>query len=224
MKNFYTVFLIILFLAFNNFAQVKKVESNAALENATIKITLLDLPGVNLEKSKWELAYELRIASQKELDGATINGSLKLDAAQKLGEFVAKNSFTKNTLSKNENREVVLTIPLDKKIQEKLADDLANLASFNAAVAQEKNTSEMSSERKIKTQYFLIYANILVYDAKLKKNIIVPFDWVLPYSHFSHLPGANFQMTFKIRENGDYERSMVLPEKLKKSITITTKQ
>ncbi|CAN5671073.1 hypothetical protein BH24ACI2_BH24ACI2_02310 [soil metagenome] len=224
MKKNYAVFLIILFFAFSNFSQIKKEESKNALENATIKINFLDLPGVNLEKSKWEVAYELRIITEKELFEAMTKGSLKLDADKKIGEFVAKDSFTKNTLSKKENREVILTISLDKETQEKLAGDLESLVKFDNAVAQNKNTSESLSERRMKMQSFLIYATILVYDAKLKKNIIVPFNWVLPYTRFSHLPGANFEMTFEIKENGDYARSMVLPEKAKTSMTITTKQ
>ncbi|MEO8074676.1 MAG: hypothetical protein ABI891_15455 [Acidobacteriota bacterium] len=224
MKNFYTVFLIILIFALNNFAQVKKEDSNAALENAKIKITLLNLPGVDLEKSKWEMSYELRIATQKDLSDAMTNGSLTLNADQKLGDFVAKNSFSKSSLVKKENREIVLTIPLDKKIQEKLANDLASLVEFENLVAQNKNNRESLTERQIKSQDFVMYANILVYDAKLKKNIIVPFNWLLPYSRFAHLPGANFEMTFEIKEGGDFAKSVVLPERAKKSLTITTKQ
>ncbi len=223
-KNYIGLFLI-LFLALNNFAQVKKVESNAALENATIKITLLDLPGVNLEKSKWEFAYELRFTNRKEISDATTNGRLEdLNAIPKLGEFIVKDSFTKNNLSKKENREVVLTIPLNKKIQEKLADDLESLTKSENPVAQNKNTRESLTERQMKTQYFVMYANILVYDAKLKKNIIVPFDWLLPYSRFAHLPGANFEMTFEVKEGGDFAKSVVLPEKLKNSKTTIIKQ
>ncbi len=221
MKILCVVFLSAFFLTFDAFPQVEKAESNTALKTATIKITLLDLPGVNLEKSKWELAYELRIASEKELFDAMTNGRLSLDADKKLGEFVAKSSFTKNALSKKENREAFLTVPLDAKIQERLAGELEML---DKSAAPNKNTPEALAERRLKTQNFLIYANILVYDAKLKKNIVVPFDWVLPFARFAHFPGANFQMTFQITEKGEYARSMALPEKSKKSLTITTKQ
>lgn len=222
MKKLFTVFLSSLLFSFNAFSQVKKEESNTVLTAATIKITLLDLPGVNLEKSKWEIAYELRITSGKELSDASVDGKLSLDAEKKLGEFVAKSSFSKNVLSKKENREVVLTIPLDKKTQEKLAVELESLAK--SGDASNKITSETRLERQIKTQNFLMYANVLVYDAKLKKSILVPFNWVLPFARFSHFPGANFQMTFQIKENGEHARSMVLPEISKNSFTVTTKQ
>lgn len=224
MKKFYIGLFLILFFALNNFAQVKKEESNAALENAKIKITLLDLPGVNLEKSKWEFAYELRITTRKEISDAMTNGRLYLDADKKLGEFVAKDSFTKNNLSKKENREVILTIPLDKKIQEKLANDLESLVKFENLVVQNKNNRESLTEWQMKSQDFVLYANILVYDAKLKKNIIVPFNWLLSYSRFAHLPGANFEMTFEINESGDVAKGVVLPEKLKNSKTTIIKQ
>jgi hypothetical protein len=222
MKILSAAFLTVLLFAVGGFSQVKKEGSNAALKAATLKITLLDLPGVNLEKSKWELAYELRIASEKELFDAMTNGRLNLDADKKLGELVAKSSFTKNALSKKENREAFLTVPLDAKIQEKLATELELLNK--SAAAPNKNTPEALRERQLKTQNFLMYANILVYDAKLKKNIVVPFHWVLPFARFAHFPGANFQMTFQIKENGEYARSMVLPEKTKNSKTITVKQ
>ncbi len=225
MKKFCLGLFLILFLALNNFAQVKKEESNAALENAKIKITLLDLPGVNLEKSKWELAYELRIANEKQLFDAMTNGKIEdLNAIPKLGEFINKGSFTKNNLSNKENRETVLTIPLDKKTQEMLVGDLESLTKSANLAAQNKNTRESLTERQMKTQNLVLYANILVYDAKLKKNIIVPFNWILPFTRFSHLPGANFEMTFEIKEGGDFAKSVVLPEKLKNSKTTIIKQ
>lgn len=225
MKKLYFVSLIILLLTLDNFSQVKKEVSKNALENATIKITLLNLPGVNLEKSKWEMSYELRITNRKQVSDATTNGRLEdLNAIAKLGEFVAKNSFTKNDLSKKENREAAFTIPLDKKIQERLAGDLENQVTFDELAAQDKITPELSTERQMKTQYFVMYGNILVYDAKLKKNIIVPFDWLLPFTRFSHLPGANFETTFEIKEDGSFAKSIVLPERTKNSKTITTKQ
>ncbi len=222
MKIFCAAFLSILMFAVGSFSQVIKEESNAALKAATIKITFLDLPGIANDRSKWELAYELRIASQKELNDASTDGRLTLDAEKKLGEFVAKSSFSKNVLSKKENREAFLTVPLDKKTQEKLSAELEILNK--PAAVPNKNASEARSERQLKTQNFVMYANILVYDAKLKKNIVVPFNWILPFARFAHFPGANFQMTFQITENGEFARSMVLPEKTKKSFTITTKQ
>ena len=225
MKKLYFVSLTILLLALNIFSQVKKEESKNALENATIKITLLNLPGVNLEKSKWEMSYELRITNRKQVSDATTNGRLEdLNAIPKLGEFVAKNSFTKNDLSKKENREAAFTIPLDKKMQERLAGDLENQVKFDELAAQDKITPELSAERQMKTQYFVMYGNILVYDAKLKKNIVVPFDWIMPFTRFSHLPGANFEMSFEIKENGDVNKKVVLPERTQKSMTITIKQ
>ena len=225
MKKLYLVTLITLLFALNNFSQIKKEEPKNTLENATIKITFLNLPGVNLEKSKWEMSYELRIATEKQLLDAMTNGRIEdLNAIPKLGDFVNKGSFTKNDLSKDVNREVVLTIPLDKMIQERLAGDLVNQSEFEKLVAQNKNTRESSAERQMKAQKFVLYANILVYDAKLKKNIIVPFNWLFPFTRFSHLPGANFETIFEIKEDGSLEKKVVLPERTKNTKTITIKQ
>lgn len=223
MKIFSVAFLALLSFAVGGYAQVKKEDASAALKAATIRVTLLGMPGVNSEKSKWELAFELRVASEKELFDAMTNGRLSLDADKKLGEFVAKNSFTKTALAEKENREAFLIVPLDGKIQEKLKNELEMLDESAVAVGG-KNTAEAAAAHRLKTQNFLIYGNILVYDAKLKKNIVVPFNWVLPFARFAHFPGANFQMTFEIKEGGEYARSMVLPEKTLKSRTITVKQ
>ncbi len=222
MKRTHFISLLILAFALNNFSQVRKENTNSSLENAKIKITLLDLPGTNLEKSKWELAYEIRIITDKELFAAMTNGKLDLDADHKIGEFVAKNSIVKTSLANKENREVILTIPLDQKIRAKLVADLENLTQFNAV--KDKVTPELLSARQMKTQSFIMYGNILVYDAKLKKNIIVSFDWVLPFTRFSHLPGVNFEMTFEIKEDGDFSKKVVLPARTGNSKTITVKQ
>lgn len=224
MKILSAVFLSILFLALNAFPQVKKEESNIVPKAATIKITLLDLPGVNLEKSKWELAYELRIIDEKEMGEAMVNGRLDLDADKKIGEFLGKGSFTKSSLSKKENREVILTVPLDEKVQKKLADDLESQIKLDALIALNKHTAASLAERRMKTQQFVMYANALIYDAKLKKNIIVPFNWVLSFTRFTRVPNASFETTLQIKENGDFEKRWILPERPKNSMTITTKQ
>ncbi|MBA3633491.1 MAG: hypothetical protein H0W58_11905 [Acidobacteria bacterium] len=154
MKILCTVFLSVLLFVVNGSSQVGREESNTAPKMATIKITLLDLPGVKDEKSKWEIGYELRIINQKELNEAMTNGRLTLDADQKIGEFIAKGSFVKNILANKENREVILTIPLNQKIQEKLADELESRIK-STTVAANKNALKPETERQAESQYFL---------------------------------------------------------------------
>lgn len=220
MKILCTVFLFGLLLAVDGFSQAKKEESNTAPKAATIKITLLDLPGGNLEKSKWEVAYELRIFNEKEFYEAVKSGKLKqMDTEEKLGVLIGKGNFTKNALSKNENREVVLTVPLDEEIQAKLKNQPQNRINLSKVTVTDEIIKK-SKEDETKAQVFLMYANALVYDAKLKKTTIIPLSWILP---FRRHPDANFEMTLRVEENGGYSNRLVLPSN-QKSTTVTIKQ
>ncbi|MGI8668226.1 MAG: hypothetical protein ACR2J3_00065 [Aridibacter sp.] len=163
-------------------------------KEATIVINFLGLPGKDNLKSNWEVSYELRIIDRKSETEAVKAGRLKYMSSEeeKIGDFILKNSFRKTNLSQTENRQVVLKIPLDEKIRAKL-----------------KNAQELK-------QTFLFYGSALVFDAKLKKNIIIPLSWIWRYELY---PEANFGMEFKIEENsGDsdytYMRNTFVPEKL----------
>lgn len=220
MKKF-VCFVIILVFTFNVFSQIKKEESNREPKTAIVKISLLDLPGANEEKSKWEVSYELRVITEKEMREALVAGKLKyMDGEEKLGVLIGKGSFTKNALSKTENREATLTLPLNEEIQNRLNNQLKNRANVSLSSLNEKRVGT-TKDTETEAQIFLFYASALVYDAKLKKNVIIPLNWILPF--FRH-PNANFEMTLQVKENGEYASMLVLPEKSRNSLTKTVRQ
>lgn len=173
---------------------IKKNVPVKVSKDATIIINFLDLPGVENDKSSWEVAYELRIIDGNSLVNATKTEKLKEMSIEeeKVGDFIGKGSFRKENLSQIVNRRVVLQIPFDEKIQEKL-----------------KNVGNLRQE-------FLFYGSAIVFDGKLKKNIIVPLGWVWRYEIY---PDAKFGMEFSVEtnENGySYSRKTFLPDKLPK--------
>lgn len=221
MKILCVAFLSVLLFTFNAFSQVKTEEAEAAPKAAIVKISLLDLPGVKDEKSKWEFSYQLRLITEKEMNEAARTGKLKqMDDEEKLGVLVGQGNFTKNALSKNENREVTLNIPLTEEIQARLKKQPKNRAKLSASAPDEK-TIESIKNSQSEAQVFLLYASALVYDAKLKKNLLIPMSWIMPF--YRH-PDANFAMVFEIAEDGGINRRIIIPENSKSSITVTTKQ
>jgi len=171
-------------------------------KEATIVLNFLDLPGRANEKSSWEVSYELRIIDRKSSIEAAKAGKLKQMSIQeeKVGDFIAKGSFRKENISQATNRKVVLKIPLDEKIREKL-----------------KNAQKLR-------QSFLFYGLAIVFDGKLKKNIFVPLSWVWQYEVY---PDAKFGMDFKIEQDTSeggysYSRTTFLPEKLPKGYFVTS--
>lgn len=201
MKRVYILLILLCLLSYAVFSQThrSKMTGDITLEvpkEALIVINFLDLPGKENIKSSWEVSYELRMVNAALFDEAGKSGKFKdmLMEEEKVGNLVDKGSFRKINLSQTENRQVVLKIPFDEKIREQL-----------------KNAQKLK-------QVFLFYGSTIVFDAKLKKNIIIPLSWVWVYEIY---PDAKFGMEFKIEENSgesgySYFRSTFVPEKLPK--------
>lgn len=162
-------------------------------KEATIAINFLNLPGKENAKSTWEVSYELRIIDGKSHFEASKSGKLKQMSIEneKIGELILKGAFKKTNLSKQKNRQEILTIAFDEQIQAKLRDT-----------------------QKLK-QTFLFYCSAIIYDGKLKKNIIIPLGWIWRYENY---PDAKFGMEFSIEESSgesgySYNRKTFVPEK-----------
>ncbi len=193
---------------------------NPIPKQAGINIKLTSAPGINNEKSTWEMGWELRIIDGDTLFDLAKSGELMKDGSDvKHGELIAKSSFKKSDLSQMKNRETNLQIPFDEKTIEKLKIELQN--SFPNQNSPDNKTNAKTRPAEIKLQVFLFYANALIYDAKLKKSVIVPFDWIMP---FSRHPNAKFEMTIDINPDGSYGKRIILPQKSTNTITIPAKQ
>lgn len=209
MKRFYAVFSIILFLAFNNFSQVKNVEPKSVPEIAVITYKLLDMPGINNEKSKLEISCELRIITEKEYYEAAKNGKLKqMNDNEKIGVSIGKGSYIGKDFLKEKNRQVIFNFPIDKETQERLRNQPTNRVNLGEVELTDE-VIKKSREDETKAQVFLAYTNALVYDAKLKKTTIVPLSRIF---FFPRYPDAVFGMGFKVTEDG-YDIKSILPKK-----------
>lgn len=195
MKKTSVLLILLCLFSLSVYAQKTEPTKEAAVlktpAEATIEINFLSLPGKADSKSTWQLSYELRIISQTEYSKTDKLKNMSL-SGEKVGELIFKDSFKKENLSKDANREAVLKIPLSKEIQEKL----------------QKQTET--------PQVFLFYCSAVIFDAKLKKNIIVPLNWIWLYKIY---PDANFGMEFQIVEEAtesgySYSKKTFVPEKL----------
>ena len=200
-----------LFLATGNFSG----EQGAAVpisqdvpKTATVEIVLLVAPGINEEESRWEITYELRIANQLTLWEAWKQRQLNGQSEQRLGELIKQGSV-KKMLRTAENRRVVLQIPLSSEIRERLRAQPREPLKITPG----KITSEdikLSREQEIKSQNFLFYSVVSVYDAKLKKNVLISASRTWNFEEYRQ---AKFKITLEINEDGSYTTKSSLPTK-----------
>ncbi len=202
-------FLLMTALSLTVFCQNGNEVVSIPLKDATVKFFLSDLPGKNLEKSKWDVTFELRVLSRKEMYDASKLGLLKrMQDEQRLGVLVGKGSVSKSLLSSVKNREAVFVSEMSLELQERLKKEPTEEVILSEAVISEETISR-SRLNETKSQIFLLYASALVYDAKLKKNIIVPLNRVLPFARHRN---AKFEMNIVISETGTYNASVVNSE------------
>jgi hypothetical protein len=175
---------------------------------ATVKIILLKAPGLNDEGSRWEIAYEFRIINQADEWQAWKQGKFKAGSRERVGELI-KEGGGKATLRSPKNREVIFYIPFSPDIQKRLRNqprDRVKIASGEMAPEDIK----LLKEQEMKSQVFLFYPIINIYDAKLKKNFIIsyPQTW-----GFDDNPQARFEIKVEINNDGSYKVNTSLPAK-----------
>lgn len=224
MTNLFWCYLLI-FLSFpiSSFSQKIGEKFNVVPKIATVTYKLLDMPGINNEKSKWEISFELRIISEKEQYEAIKAGKLKrMQDEEKIGILISKGSFTRNNLSEVKNREISFITPISDEIQEKLRNEPKNRINLGKVELTDE-VIKKSREDEAKANIFLIYANLLVYDAKLRKTTITPLSRVMSYTRY---PDAIFGMQFNITENG-YDIKPIISKKQTSNVitkTVTSNQ
>jgi len=178
---------------------------------ATVKIILLKAPGVDDEKSWWGIAYQFRIINQANDWQAWKQGKFKAESEERVGELI-KEGAAKATLRSAANREFVFHIPLSPEIQERLRNQPKEQVKIKPQMTPEE--IRILKEQEAKTQIFLFYPVINIYDAKLKKNILIPASrtWT-----FADYPQARFEMTVEINEDGSYKAKSSLPSNARPS-------
>jgi hypothetical protein len=175
---------------------------------ATVEIVLLKAPGINDEGSRWEIAYEFRIINQADDWQAWKQGKFKAGGGERVGELIKEGSV-KETLRSPANRKVVFKIPFSPEIQERLRNQPREQVKTTPGQITPEEI-RLLKEQEMKRQIFLFYPVINIYDAKLKKNIIIPASrtWT-----FAEYPEARFEITVEINDDGSYRAKSSLPTK-----------
>jgi hypothetical protein len=175
-------------------------------KTATVEIILLTAPGIDNVESHWEIAYEFRIATEAMLWQAWKQGNLRSGNQERVGELIKEDTF-KEMLRSPENRKAIFRIPLSAEIQGRLRNQPR--APFKIASGQiTPEVVKLSREYEMKAQVFAFYPTINIYDAKLKKNIIIfyPQTW-----DFYNYPQARFEIKVEINGDGTYNVYSSLP-------------
>jgi hypothetical protein len=176
--------------------------------SATVEILLLKAPGINATGSKWEIAYDFRIANQATEWKAWKEGKLKGGSEQRVGELIKEGAVEK-PLHSPESRRVVFQIPFNSEIQVRLKEQPRDLDK----VTPDKVTPEdikLLKDQEMKIQVFFFHCTINIYDATLKKTFIIPASRVWPFSSY---PQARFEIKVEIHDDGSYSVKSSLPAK-----------
>ncbi|MBA2732236.1 MAG: hypothetical protein H0U54_05035 [Acidobacteria bacterium] len=205
----------ILFLAASSTPSNQRVRVPVSQEipkAATVEIVLVNAPGINDEGSKWEITYEFRIINQAAEWQAWKQGKFKAGSGERVGELI-KEGTVKETLRSPANRKVVLKIPFSPKILERLRNQpRERIKTTPGQITPEE--IKLLKEQETEFQVFLFYPVINIYDAKLKKNFIIPASrtWA-----FEEYPQARFEMTVEINDDGTYRVKSSWPPKTRAS-------
>jgi hypothetical protein len=164
---------------------------------ATIEIVLLTAPGINDEGSKWEIAYELRIINEAANEAAFFAARKQGKPEGRVGELI-KEADIRKPLRPPENHKFVFEIPLSPEIQARLR----NQPREHLKIAPGPITPESynaSKEQDTLFQIFKFYSVINLYDARLKKNILIPVDQAWSFAKYSD---ARFGFKIEIDSDG----------------------
>lgn len=176
---------------------------------ATIEIVLLTAPGINDEGSQWEIAYEFRITNEAANEAAFFAARRQgkpQGTEVRVGELI-KEAAVRKPLRSPENHKFVFEIAFSPEIQERLRNQpKERVKSTPGPVTPEIN--KLLQEQEIKFQIFKFYSVLNIYDAKLKKNIMIPVsqEW-----DFANYPDARFGFKIEVNSDGGYSWKTSLP-------------
>lgn len=174
-----------------------------------MEIVLLTAPGIDDEGSKWEIAYEFRITNAAANEAAFFEARKRgkpQGTEVRVGELI-KEADLKKTLRPPENHKFVFEIPFSPEIQERLRNQPSeHLKIAPGTITPERN--KVLQEQETKFQVFMLYSVINIYDARLKKNILIPVnqEW-----SFANYPDARFGFKIELNSDGSYSWKTTLP-------------
>jgi hypothetical protein len=163
--------------------------------SATVEILLLKAPGLNVMGSKWEIAYEFRITNEISL--WTEREKFKDKSTERVGDLI-KQATVKNSLDESPaGQKLRLEILFTAATLERLRNQPTSRITLTNANMTEENVKR-NEEQELKSQVFLFYSVVSVYDAKLKKTVTIPVNRVWDFVDF---PEVRFEV--KIEINGE---------------------
>lgn len=209
MKGFIGIgIFLVVFLVCSRFPQMlaaEPVSTTAVPRSAVVEIVLLKAPGLNVAGSKWEIAYEFRITNETSLwtERAKFNGTSK----ERVGDLL-KQGTVKNPLESQSGQKLHVEIPFTTETLARLRNQPTTRINLTSATTTAKNV-KLTQEQELKSQVFLFYSVVSVYDAKLKKTLTIPVSRVWDFEDF---PEAKFEIRIEIEGENSYRVNSSLPK------------
>jgi hypothetical protein len=169
------------------FAGVAKSQSAAPAysppKEFTLVLELVDLPGRDDPKSKWEVSYEFRIADGDEFSEWA---SGRMDPAKRanVGLLLSKQSFTRGSLNSADGRRFSTSIPVTGNLLERL------------------------SNGGHRGQAIWLDATVRVRDAKLGKDFV---ERVNPAWRWPRFSSGSFRVALEVSPEGLWSWKIVRP-------------
>lgn len=140
-----------------------------------IKLTLKveEMPGLENPKSFWEGTYEIRVADWSTIDARTKAGADAVDA----GVVLLQSSFSHRSLSADENRRLIVSLPVNGPLRERLQQQRQN------------------------PQAFSLRAKVRFYDGQLDRNSAFSINRIWRFGNF---PDGEATITIKIKPDGGF--------------------
>lgn len=180
---------------------------------ATVEI-MLNAPGIASPESNWEIAYELRLASDAVLWQASKqrqNGN----GRERVGDLI-KEGGVKKTLRLPQDQKMVFQIPLNPDIQERLRNQPRAPVKIPSGTPSPEEI-KLLSEQEMLRQSFQFYSVINIYEGKLKRKFIVPASFSWPYADH---PQARFEIKVELNSDGSYNVKTPLPKNTGRQLEI----
>jgi hypothetical protein len=192
----------ILLLAISSVPSKLRARMKASQEvpkTATVKVILTTAPGISDKGSYWEMAYEFRLTNEITLWNVWKQRQTNGGSEQRVGDLIKEGVF-RESLRSPKNREAIFHIPLSPEIQEKLRNQQRERVKDSQGQRTPEEIRQLK-EQEIKSQVFMFYDVIKVYDARLKKNFIIPASrsWT-----FDGHRDAQFEINIEINSDGSY--------------------
>ncbi len=164
---------------------------------ATVEILLLKAPGLKVTGSKWEVAYEFRITNEATL--WTEREKFRDASKERVGDLL-KQATAKSSLESMRGQKLLLEIPFTAETLERLRNQPTSRIKLTAATMTPENV-KLSQEQELKSQAFLFYSVVSVYDARLKKTLTIPVSRVWDFANFAE---ARFEVKIEINDDGSF--------------------